>query len=59
MYLLSSDMYSFDTTEESAGKTYDEVCAAYERIFRRLNLPVVKGEENEHLLRNEGCGLCE
>ena len=40
---MPPDMYSFDVNEETAGETYDEVCSAYERIFKRLDLPIVKG----------------
>lgn len=37
-------MYSFDVSEDEATATYREVCGAYENIFTRLGLPVVKGE---------------
>ena len=40
---IDSDMYSFDVDEEKAMETYKEVCLAYERIFKRLDLPAVKG----------------
>ena len=40
---IDSDMYSFDVDEENAMETYKEVCLAYERIFKRLDLPAVKG----------------
>ncbi|KAL3868467.1 hypothetical protein ACJMK2_041268 [Sinanodonta woodiana] len=36
------DMYTFDATEENARVTYEIVCNAYDNIFKRLNLPVVK-----------------
>lgn len=32
------DMYTFDSTEENAKRTYDEVCQVYENIFNRLGL---------------------
>jgi hypothetical protein len=37
-------MYSFDESAEAAQETYSTVCHAYERILRRLRLPVVKGK---------------
>ena len=40
---IDSDMYSFDVDEDKAMETYEEVCLAYERIFKRLDLPAVKG----------------
>ncbi|KAK3609898.1 hypothetical protein CHS0354_036662 [Potamilus streckersoni] len=36
------DMYTFDATEENARVTYEIVCNAYDKIFKRLNLPFVK-----------------
>jgi len=36
-------MYSFDVDEDKAMETYKEVCLAYERIFKQLDLPAVKG----------------
>lgn len=41
--LLAIDMYTFDVSEEAASETYQEVCGAYELIFKALSLPVVKG----------------
>ena len=43
-------MYSFDVSEEEASETYDDVCKAYETIFKKLCLPVFKGELLEHLV---------
>lgn len=36
------DMYTFDVDSEMALQTYDVVQAAYERLFNRLQLPVMK-----------------
>ncbi|XP_041277750.1 probable proline--tRNA ligase, mitochondrial [Onychostruthus taczanowskii] len=36
------DMYTFDSSEEAARRTYEQVCAAYCRLFARLGLPFVK-----------------
>lgn len=36
------DLYTFDVTIEDARKTYEQVCGAYERIFARIGLPVLK-----------------
>lgn len=36
------DMYTFDSTEENAKITYDEVCQVYENIFKRLGLDFKK-----------------
>ena len=38
------DLYSFDVSEEKAVETYAEICSAYEKLFSKLELPVVKGE---------------
>ncbi|NWS04698.1 SYPM protein, partial [Motacilla alba] len=36
------DMYTFDSSEEAARRTYEQVCAAYCGLFARLGLPFVK-----------------
>ena len=36
-------MYTFDVDEASAMVTYELVCKAYQRVFARLELPVVEG----------------
>ncbi|KFP75747.1 hypothetical protein N310_04607, partial [Acanthisitta chloris] len=36
------DMYTFDTSEEAAQQTYEQVCDAYCSFFSRLGLPFVK-----------------
>ncbi|XP_068176100.1 probable proline--tRNA ligase, mitochondrial [Antennarius striatus] len=36
------DMYSFDVSEESAVQTYESVCEAYTRLFKRLGLHCVQ-----------------
>ncbi|XP_014726160.1 PREDICTED: probable proline--tRNA ligase, mitochondrial [Sturnus vulgaris] len=36
------DMYTFDTSEEAARRTYEQVCAAYCSLFTRLGLRFVK-----------------
>lgn len=38
------DLYTFDYTTQEAEETYDEVRAAYIRIFQELSLPVVMAE---------------
>ena len=39
---LMKDLYTFDADPDSAKETYRLVCQAYDRIFRRLGLPVLK-----------------
>lgn len=29
--------------EKEANKTYEKVCNAYDQLFKKLNLPVIKG----------------
>lgn len=36
------DMYSFDTSEDAAHRTYESVCEAYARLFARLGLRCVR-----------------
>lgn len=36
-------MYSFDVSEIMAEMRYQEVCSSYDRIFKQLDLPIVKG----------------
>jgi prolyl-tRNA synthetase len=38
------DLYSFDATQEDAYATYDQVGAAYRRIFERIGVPFVVAE---------------
>lgn len=40
---LMKDMYTFDVTKEKAEVTYATVSEAYERFFRQLEVPFVKG----------------
>lgn len=40
---LMKDMYTFDVTKEAAERTYATVSDAYERFFRQLEVPFVKG----------------
>ena len=42
---LPADLYTFDADEASAAKTYERVTSAYERLFRRLELPLIKGKD--------------
>ena len=37
---LMKDLYTFDVDEESARSTYQDICNAYHRIFKTLNLPI-------------------
>lgn len=46
---LMKDMYTFDVSEETARKTYATVSAAYDRLFRQLEVPFVKGRCSYHL----------
>ncbi|XP_016991727.2 probable proline--tRNA ligase, mitochondrial isoform X1 [Drosophila rhopaloa] len=39
---LMKDMYSFDVSEETARETYSIVSAAYDRLFKQLEVPFVK-----------------
>jgi len=39
---LMKDMYTFDTDDEAAKKTYMNVCNAYEKLFEKLELPAIK-----------------
>lgn len=39
---IMKDLYSFDASFEDATTSYKAVSSAYERIFKRLQLPVVK-----------------
>ena len=41
--IVFSDMYTFDTSVETAKDTYNLVCDTYCRIFERLGLKYVKG----------------
>lgn len=39
---VMKDLYTFDKSVEAAGLTYEEVCGAYDRIFKRLGIPFLK-----------------
>lgn len=39
---MMKDMYSFDADEASAQRTYEQVCAAYDRLFASLGVRFVK-----------------
>ncbi|SPP87156.1 probable proline--tRNA ligase, mitochondrial isoform X1 [Drosophila guanche] len=39
---LMKDMYTFDVSEETARDTYSRVSAAYDRLFKQLEVPFVK-----------------
>jgi prolyl-tRNA synthetase len=41
---VMKDLYTFDKTEEEAMETYELVASAYEKIFRRMGLSVVKAQ---------------
>ena len=43
LYMLATDLYTFDLDAASAESTFDEVCDSYVRIFTRLGLPLVQG----------------
>ena len=38
------DLYTFDVDLPSAERTYAAVCSAYDRIFARLSVPVIKAQ---------------
>ena len=40
------DLYTFDRTIEDAKETYDSVSQAYDKVFKGLGVPFVKG--NNH-----------
>ena len=44
IYLHFSDLYTFDTSVETAKETYELVCEAYCSIFDRLGLNYIKGK---------------
>ncbi len=50
IFVYFSDLYTFDCNEDEANKTYEKVCNAYERIFKRLDLSVVKGIKRSLLI---------
>lgn len=39
---IMKDLYTFDKNEDLAIETYEKVCKAYEKIFSRLELPIIK-----------------
>lgn len=41
---LMKDMYSFDDSVEQALKTYQSVKNCYERIFKRIGIPIAVAE---------------
>lgn len=43
---LMKDLYSFDRDQSSATITYNRVCQAYEKIFKRIGVKFIKGREN-------------
>jgi len=49
---LMKDMYSFDVSEETAMETYTVVNAAYDRLFKQLEVPFVKGKYNFRTEKN-------
>lgn len=46
---LMKDLYTFDTTEENAIRTYDEIVTIYGQLFDSLGLKWMKGlMKNNH-----------
>jgi len=43
LFVLATDLYTFDADIETAQATFSEVCDSYVRIFTRLGLPFVQG----------------
>lgn len=43
---LMKDLYSFDKDQMSAVTTYERVCHAYEKIFKRIGVAYTKGIES-------------
>lgn len=50
---VMQDAYSFDADERSAAKTYQAIFDAYERIFKRLELPALPVEASVGLMGGE------
>ena len=44
-FVSSTDMYTFDTDEESAMETYYKVCDAYCKVFDRIGVQYEKGTD--------------
>lgn len=42
---LMKDMYTFDIDVQSAKRTYDEICEGYNKIFKRIGIDFVKGND--------------
>ncbi len=38
------DLYTFDANKDAARATYRTVCGAYDRIFKRLRIPIIKAD---------------
>lgn len=43
---VMKDCYSFDIDSEMAAKTYEQFTEIYEKIFKTIGVPFVKGESN-------------
>lgn len=41
---LMKDLYTFDSTVESATETYQQVSEAYQRLFKKLDLNILRGK---------------
>lgn len=41
---IMKDLYTFDLDTDSAKATYEEVCATYTSIFKRIGVEFVKGK---------------
>lgn len=49
---IMKDLYSFDRDETGAIVTYEKVCQAYEKIFKRIGVKCIKGKESEKICEN-------
>lgn len=43
---LMKDLYTFDTDQENAIKTYEEVNDVYRKLFEFIGVPFIKGNKN-------------
>lgn len=41
---IMKDLYTFDTDEQSAARTYEEVNEIYAKLFKFIGVPFVKGK---------------
>lgn len=49
---IMKDLYTFDLDLDSAKVTYDEVCAMYNNIFRKIGVDFVRGASCFNMLNS-------